>query len=165
MSIDELRNLYRYNSWANDAFARVLRELPDETFRREVGGAFPSLQRIFAHLVAAEWVWLERWQGHSPAAFPEWVQSGNASLLADVLRDVESRRAGQFTGLRESDLETALSLRYLSGQPASHVLRDVLVHVVNHSTYHRGQLSLMMRLLDLAPPSTDFIRFPADLRS
>ena len=109
MSIDELRNLYRYNSWANDAFARVLRELPDETFRREVGGAFPSLQRIFAHLVAAEWVWLERWQGHSPAAFPEWVQSGNASLLADVLRDVTLRCPARRASRRKARRETCCS--------------------------------------------------------
>jgi uncharacterized damage-inducible protein DinB len=77
------------------------------------------------------------------------------------LAEIEADRHAFLQTLSESALATQISFRYLSGAEAVHVLGDALIHVVNHSTYHRGQVATMLRQLGAAPPPTDFIVFKA----
>lgn len=164
MNKGDILGLYRFNEWANGRLMGVARTLPDEALSRDLGGSFRTLRDVVGHIVAAEWLWLERWRGVSPA-LPDWVGSGSLSLLLDRLAEVEARRAVYLQGLSESALDSELSFRYVSGAPGAHVLGDLLVHVVNHSTYHRGQVASMLRQVGAVPPSTDFVVFKAESRT
>lgn len=163
MNVSDIRTLYRYNEWANERLFSAIAKLSDEDISRDLGGSFPSLRDVVAHVVSTEWSWLERWHGVSPTARPAWADGDLPSIVAQ-LRDVEARRARFLDSLSDNELASSISFTYLSGKPDQHVLQDLLVHVANHSTYHRGQITLMFRQLGHAPPSTDFVLFKSENR-
>lgn len=159
MNCADIIDLYRYTEWANDRIAASLLPLTDETFNRDWGGSHPTMRDAFSHVVASEWIWLERWHGVSPDAPPAWMDARGAAALVERMRDVNARRAEFLCGLVDRDLDTVLAFKFMSGKPGERRLRDLLVHVANHSTYHRGQLASMLRQAGSPPPATDFIYY------
>ncbi|HUO84444.1 MAG TPA: DinB family protein, partial [Thermoanaerobaculia bacterium] len=80
--------------------------------------------------------------------------------LADLktrLAAVESERDDLLQSLTDDDLESSLNYRTLAGDAYESRLLDLLLHVVNHSTYHRGQLTTMLRQVGAKPPSSDYV--------
>lgn len=163
MNRTDFTALYRYNQWANERVSDSVVAIPIEAFTRHLGGSHPTIRDAFAHLTGAEWIWLERWLGNAPTARPDWYTSSDPAVLVDRLREVEERRASFLGRLSESDLDSTCSFHYLNGQPGGHLLRDLLFHVANHSTFHRGQIVSMLRQAGTVPPATDFTHFCAEL--
>ena len=161
MNTNDIFRLYRYNQWANAKLLDAAAKLSPEQQNQDLGGSFPTVRRVIAHLVVTEWAWLQRWCGVNPAAVPNW-SDGEVPELAAQLKDIEKDRAMFLNGLSDDALKTRIDYKYLSGNPGSGEVQDLLVHVVNHATYHRGQLAAMIRQLGNAPPSTDFVFFRAE---
>jgi len=93
MELDSIRQLYDYNRWADRRILAKAGTLASEDFIRSMGNSFSSVRDTLAHILGAEWIWLERWQGRSPkalldaAAFPK-VQSlelGNSKTRPDAV--------------------------------------------------------------------------------
>lgn len=158
MDRSDIADLFRYNEWANARLCDAVEAIAEHDSRRDLGGGFPTLRDTLAHIVGAEWVWLERWLGRSPSAPPPWLDSG-VPALREKLRDVEVRRRVFLEALSPEALEQRVAYTLQSGKPRSDVLRHVLVHVVTHSTYHRGQIAAMLRRLGAGVPATDYIEF------
>jgi len=165
MTPADILDLFAYNAWANERIASTLMRLPPDAFTQDLGGSFPTIRDAFAHIIAAEWIWLERWTGSSPASAPAWIGSADSSLLIQQLHAVEAKRTGFLVGLSESGLSSTCSFTLLSGTPAVHTLRDLFVHVTNHSTYHRGQVAAMLRRLGTPALPTDFLIYRAEVRT
>lgn len=163
MTLPGLLDLFRYTAWANARMASALLQLPPETLVQDLGGSFPTVRATFAHMVAVEWLWLERWQGSSPAAVPDWVASADLPELLQRLQEVEAGREAFLAGCSESRLEADCAFTMLSGKTASQALRDLLLHAANHSTYHRGQVAAMLRRLGSPAPATDFLVYRAEM--
>jgi uncharacterized damage-inducible protein DinB len=159
MTPDDIRSLYAFNRWANRRFLEVLETLDEERLARRIESSFPSLVGTFAHMVAAEWVWLRRWLGENPTAFPGWLVAPRLDDLAARLAEVEAERAAFLAGLGDADLQARVSYRTLAGDPFANRLLDLLLHVVNHASYHRGQLTTMLRQVGATPPATDYVLF------
>lgn len=159
MNLHDLRTLYDYNQWANSRFFGCLQTLTPEQLRSHIQSSFPSLLATMGHIVGAEWVWLSRWQGHSPSSFPLWLEDPTLDDLRSRLLEVESERAEFLEGLSQGGIETPLSYRTLNGAPCTNRLLDLLLHVVNHSSYHRGQLATMLRQVGADPIATDYVLF------
>ena len=156
MTIDEARELFGYGSWANGLMFGAAKALTREQLQAPLESSFPSFLATLAHIVGVEWIWLRRWTGESPRSIPEWVSHPDLSDLATRLGAVEVERAAF---LAEADLDRVVTYQGLDGQTFSLPLGKLMRHVVNHSTYHRGQLAMMLRQLGQAPPSTDFTRY------
>lgn len=159
MTIDEVRELFAYDAWANARVFEAASALPAEQLDQSIASSFPSVAATLAHVVGAEWVWLRRWLGESPAGFPEWVAT---PVLADIktrLAAVEQEREAFIAGLTDEELERVISYRTINGQAFADRLDGLMRHVVNHSTYHRGQVATQLRQLGLQPPATDMIVF------
>jgi uncharacterized damage-inducible protein DinB len=109
------------------------------------------------HIMLAEWIWLERCHGTSPAKF----QSGSDfPTLAAVLAHWESvDLRGYAASLSGNDLERIVHFRKLDSTANTSVLWQILQHVVNHGTYHRGQITTMLRQLAAKAVSTDLMAF------
>ena len=159
MQPEDLRKLYDYNEWANDRVFAALRALEPEALRGRIESSFPSPLATLAHIVAAEWVWLSRWRGHSPSSVPSWLEEPELEDLGARLAAVESERAELLEGLSSADVETSLEYRTIDGESHEDRLLDLLLHVVNHSSYHRGQLTTMLRQLGVEPVATDYVLF------
>jgi uncharacterized damage-inducible protein DinB len=159
MTTDEVRELFAYTGWANALVFEAAAELSAEQLRHSVASSFPSVGGTLAHIVGAEWVWLRRWQGESPGGLPEWLAKPDLAELRNRLSSVEEEREGLVVSLSDADLHRVVPYRTLSGQPFSDPLGSLMRHVVNHSTYHRGQVATQLRQLGFKPPSTDLIFF------
>jgi len=162
MNLTDIKQLFDYTEWANDLAIDAAAKLPDESLRRNVGISHNSIFGTLLHMAGAEWIWLERWNGRSPAkaqAWARWTTESCADLTAlkERWNDVIDRRAQYVSELEESRLAAELPFKLLSGDPSSMRLVDQMQHVANHSTMHRGQIVGMIRQLGIEPPSTDLL--------
>jgi uncharacterized damage-inducible protein DinB len=159
MTTVEVRELFAYDAWANALVFEAAAGLSEEQLAHSVASSFPSVGGTLAHMVGAEWIWLRRWLGESPGAFPDWVAKPVLVDLRARLSAVEQECQAFVAGLSDGDLGRVVSYRNLAGKAFSDPLDGLFRHVVNHSTYHRGQVATQLRQLGLKPPSTDLIVF------
>ena len=137
-------------------------KLPDESLRRETGISHGSIFGTLVHMAGAEWIWVERWHGRSPAkaeAWDLWSAESCADLadLKDRWGAVIDKRNRFLSGLDEERVAADMGFKLLSGDPSAMKLVDQMQHVVNHATLHRGQIVGMIRQLGIDPPSTDLL--------
>ena len=159
MTIHEVRQLFDYNAWATARMFSAAEALTPEQVEAPLVSSFPSLMATMAHIVFSEWLWLQRWLGESPTGAPAWTAEPSLRELKARLAAIEAERAAFLAGRTDEDLGDVVSYRGGDGQAFAHPLGDLIRHVVNHSTYHRGQLATMLRQLGHTPPSTDFTRY------
>lgn len=162
MNLSDIRHLFDYTEWANDLAMDASDEIPDEGLRHDFGISHKSIFGTLCHMAGAEWIWLERWNGNSPAKAEAWKlwtpeSCGDLATLNDRWSEVVERRAQYVSGLDESRLAADLPFKLLSGDPSSMRLVDQMRHVANHATMHRGQVVGMIRQLGIDPPSTDLL--------
>jgi uncharacterized damage-inducible protein DinB len=162
MNLQDIRHLFDYTEWANDLAMEAADELPEGDLHRETGISHGSIFGTLTHMAGAEWIWLERWHGRSPAKAEAWTlwtpeSCRDLATLNDRWQDVVDRRAQFISNLDEDKLGTELHFSLLSGDPSSMRLVDQMQHVANHATMHRGQVVGMIRQLGIDPPSTDLL--------
>ena len=159
MTVIEVLLLFAYDEWANDRLLTAVERLPPEQVTRQLGGSFPTIGDTMGHIVAGEWIWMRRLQGASPTARPDWVTGTAPSALRARLREVEGERASFLRSLTGDALARPVPYTLMNGAHGEQPLGDLLTHVVNHSTYHRGQVATMLRQVGAVPPATDFLVF------
>jgi uncharacterized damage-inducible protein DinB len=157
MDTASIREFYKFNRWANEKAVGVVSRLDHEQFTRELGSSFSSVRDTFAHLAGAEWIWLERWLGRSPKALPGPAELNTLAAIEKRLKQVEEERGRFLQLLDAAKLEAPLSYVNQRGETWSYPLWQQLVHVVTHSTYHRGQITTLLRQLGARPVMTDFL--------
>jgi uncharacterized damage-inducible protein DinB len=155
----EISKLFAYNRWATARALEPVSALTPEEFSREVGGSFPSVHKTLAHIYAAEWIWLERWQGRSPRALPPEQEVPTLEALVEKWSLVENWQRVFVEGLTDARMAEVVTYVNVKGETWSYPLGEMLVHLVNHSTYHRGQVATMLRQLGKIPRSTDYLAY------
>lgn len=159
MSPEEMRQLYEYNSWANHRAMDAAAALTNEQFTKSMGNSFSSVRDTLAHIFGAEWIWLERFQGRSPAGLPDATQYSDLASLRKSWDEFEPRLLGFVRGLTQSDLDRMFEYKTLRFGVYSNPLWQSMQHVVNHGTYHRGQVTTLLRQLGAQPVLTDLMHF------
>jgi uncharacterized damage-inducible protein DinB len=159
MEISDIQALYDFNSWANQRTREACAPLSAEQFTRDLGSSFRSVRDTLVHLYSAEWVWLERWRGSSPTAFPSAADFPDLASIEMRWNDTDRRLQEFVAGLKEQDLTGVLRYRLMSGREMESPYWQMLQHLANHGTYHRGQIATMLRQLGAKPNSTDLIQF------
>jgi len=159
MDLETIRELYGYNRWANARSLQAASTVSREDFIKEVGGSFASLQGTLAHMYGAEWIWLERWRGTSPRKLPFSLDFPDVETIRSRWQDVEREQKEFLGGLDQGRLAEVISYVNLKGETFAYPLGRMLQHVVNHSTYHRGQVATLLRQLGATPLSTDLLLY------
>jgi uncharacterized damage-inducible protein DinB len=162
MNRSDLRRLFDYTEWANGLALSAAADLSAENLRRDFNISHGSIFGTLLHMAGAEWIWLERWHGRSPAkaeAWSRWTTDSCTDLatLNERWRDIIDQRARLLAEVDEAVLAAEMPFNLLSGDPSSMSLVDQMQHVANHATMHRGQVVGMIRQLGLEPPSTDLL--------
>ena len=162
MNLSDIRHLFDYTEWANQLTLNAAAALSDEDLRHDFKISHGSIFATLLHMAGAEWIWLERWCGRSPAGKEAWSlwttdSCPDLKVLNQRWLEVIERRAQLISQLDEPGLAAELSFKLLSGDPNTLRLVDQMQHVVNHATLHRGQVVGMIRQLGIAPPSTDLL--------
>ena len=166
MAKDDFQLLYEYDRWANSRVLQSVSRLSAEQFTRDMGGSFRSVRDTVVHIIAAQWSWLTYWTAPSQTAdFLEglWVQADalfhvsafpNCEAVRSKWAEVEKMQVEFVNSVTEEALRKMLPVR------ASQLsLAHSMQHVVNHGTYHRGQVAVMLRQLAAEPLPTDFAFF------
>jgi uncharacterized damage-inducible protein DinB len=159
MDIAYISELYRYNDWANRKTLVVASRLNEEKFTRKLGNSFSSVRDTLVHILGAEWIWLERWHGRSPRALLSVAEIPTLAEITARWKQVEEARNGLVRGLKPSDLNAPISYVNQKGETWSYPLWQQMVHVANHSSYHRGQITTLLRQLGAEPVSTDVLLY------
>jgi len=151
MTIEEARELFGYGSWATARMFSAAEALTQEQLEAPAASSFPSIRATLGHIVGAEWLWLRRWLGDSPTSMPAWADEPTLTELKVQLAAIEAERASFLAQLTDADVEGMVSYRAPDGKAFAHPLGQLMRHVVNHSTYHRGQLATLLRQLGHTP--------------
>ena len=159
MTLDEIPTLFSSNRWANHRLLEASRSLRPSAFARNLGTSHQSLRGTLVHTLWAEWIWLQRWQGTSPRQVFLEDEYPDVDAIAARWAELEHDRDDLVRGLTEERLFARLSYENLKGERREYPLGHMMQHVVNHSTYHRGQVVTLLRQLGQVPPPTDFLDF------
>ncbi len=142
-----------YNAWANARVYGMARALTDDQYRRDVGVYFKSLHATLNHILTADLIWLRRLTGtgEHPTQLNAIVFDDLPSLWA--ARQREDQRLIDFVGaLSDVQFDEPTEYRMMSGAAITQPRREVLAHVFNHQTHHRGQAHAILTLLGKAEP-------------
>lgn len=156
---DFLLNYARYNVWANKRIASVLDQLDDTSLDKILSSSFPSVRKTVFHLWDAEYIWMHRLQGKSlafgyTATLPEGTPLSHfAKQSEDFLEFLLSCDDSFFTG--------RTAYKNIKGDSFDSLHAEMIMHCMNHSTFHRGQLITMIRETGWNDPlpSTDMIGY------
>ena len=155
-----LRTLVDYHYWARDRMLEAVGVLTPEPFTRDTSGSFCSIRDTCAHIYAAEWAWDSRWQGLSPTTPLAGDRFPDVATLRLHWMEHEARMRTFVDSLGEAGIHTVFAYTLINGQPGATVFWQMLQHVVNHASYHRGQVTTLLRQVGAEPPkSTDLIAF------
>jgi uncharacterized damage-inducible protein DinB len=155
--LEEIHQLFEFNAWAMLRTFEATAALTAEEFSRDLGNSFPTIRDTLIHTVGGEWVWLMRWKGTSPTAFPSAEAIANHAAVVRVWTEINAERDAWRQTLTAASLDAMIAYRTFAGVDYTFPLWQMLRHQVNHSSYHRGQVATMLRQLGYKPLSTDLI--------
>lgn len=159
MNVDDIRTLYAYSQWATSRLLDAARALSASDVARDLAASHGSVRGTLVHILWGEWIWLQRWRGHSPKRVFAEDEFPNVDAIATTWSEVERDRREFIATLSASRLLTRVAYENLQGQRWEYPLGQMMQHVANHSSYHRGQVVTLLRQLGQSPPPTDFLMF------
>jgi uncharacterized damage-inducible protein DinB len=159
MKPEEIVALYEFNAWANHKTLQGAGALSTEQFVREMGSSFGSVRDTLVHIYGVEWVWLERLRGRSPAGFPATTEFTDVGKLKLRWTELETIQLQYARGITQAELEEVMEYKTLSFGLGRNPRWQMMQHVVNHGTYHRGQVTTLLRQLGAKAVGTDLISF------
>lgn len=159
---DHLKTMMRYSAWANRLIFDAVSRLPAAVLTETQPIVFGSLLRTLNHVHAMDVVWQAHLQGRphgmttrNPAECP------SLAALADAQRDIDAWFVDYADNLSDAALQEQVRFRFIGGGESSMTPANILLHVANHTTYHRGHVADMMYRAGAMPPTTDLPVFLA----
>ncbi len=144
MTKQYFKELAEYNLRANTIVCSWLEQINDEQWNKEIISSFNSIQETVLHIISAEYAWLQRFK-KEPF---DWLQStykGTKEEHIQLWKKTSSEVKDFIDAFDENNLNTNLDFKRLNGDAYSMPYYQLFAHVVNHATYHRGQLVTMLR--------------------
>lgn len=154
--MNHVQMLTRYKAWANCLLFSAVSELPEHQLIAARSIVFGSILRTLNHVYAMDQVWKAHLQGRSHSLT---TRNPETCPPLDELRIAQQDIDGWYTGyadsLPETDHHEMVEFTFIGGGAASMTREAILLHVVNHATYHRGHIGDMMYEISKEPPTTD----------
>jgi uncharacterized damage-inducible protein DinB len=156
MTAGEVRTHLRYTGWASQRLLDAALKLDPEQLSRDMHVSHKSVLETLSHIFFADRIWFARVVDPEEAAPP-------SSLTPDELSTqwlrIQNRWEQWAESLTDADLDRVVHYKSIKGDPYENRLGEILMHVVNHGTLHRGQVMAMLRQHGVAPPPTDLIGY------
>lgn len=149
-----------YNLWANQLMIDWLLSKDPAIMEKEVNSSFPTINKTLSHIWVAEHVWMCRIEYIAWKNLTSRHDGQNTKQITDDIILSSTYYIDKLHAMDESELLKSIEYKLLSGDTGKSSIFNIIHHVMNHSTYHRGQLVTMGRELGISdPPKTDFIEF------
>jgi uncharacterized damage-inducible protein DinB len=160
--IDHLQMLTRYKAWADDLLFQTLSEQPESELIAKRQIVFGNILRTLNHVYAMDVVWkahlesrLHGFSTRNPETSPPFTE------LRDAQKDIDAWYIRYAQSLDES-ADAMVNFTFIGGGSGSMSRSDILLHVVNYATYHRGHIAGMIYQIPAHPPTTDLPVFLRD---
>lgn len=141
-------SLYAYGDWANERMIALCEGLSDEQLDRPREMGFGSLRATLYHILAAEVIWLERWEGLPWRSFPTDPQAASVAEISEQLQQAAQRRTALIEAERGDGWSRLVNFEDSRRTPYSYPLRDLLLHVFQHGVHHRAQALSYLKQFD-----------------
>ena len=154
-----IREAFEYAYWGTHRYFAVAETCTDEQLHQPQGHSWGDVFSLLVHMHSSEWVWLQRWKGVSPKAH---LKNDDFPTLADLKRRWSALEAEIFAFLdeqTEQGLERVVEYSNFSGETFRVPLWQMLMHVPNHATHHRGELAAMFALMKVPHPEEEVIQY------
>lgn len=160
MNATDIRTLLDYHYWARDRVLDAVALIGNDQFTAARGSSFASMRDTLSHTYFAEWAWYSRWTGHSPTGMPALDQFTDVVSLRNAWKTLEQQVRDLIGPMSDDDLQQVKEYRLFSGATGATPMWQMVQHVVNHASYHRGQITTMLRQAGAQPAkSMDMIAF------
>jgi len=160
-----IKQYAEYNRWANQKMSDWLGSKDQALMDMEIKSSFPTINKTLSHIWVAEHVWMCRIEN---LKWDNLATRHDGQSMQQIIEDLllaSQWYIDKLKGVSETDLIKLINYKLLSGDTGESSLLHIFHHVMNHSTYHRGQLVTMGRELGFTdPPKTDFIQFCREKR-
>jgi uncharacterized damage-inducible protein DinB len=155
-----LQQYAAYNVWANQKIFDCISKLSDEQINKEIASSFPSIYKTVLHMWVAEDVWWQRLKLTEHIVIAAESFSGPFSELVQKLAQQSAEWLQWVNGATETQLSHVFAYQNTKKELFKQPVYEMVLHLFNHGTYHRGQLVTMLRQLGIDKiPSTDFTSF------
>lgn len=145
-----IKSMMDHLYWADGRILDALEE--SETKNKD-------LLKLVRHVAVAERVWLSRLQGKSTAQYSLWEEAEDLTAVRTMFEDNAEQYRVYIEGLEESELDEMVDYANMSGVPFRTSVRDILLQVLLHGQYHRGQINRGLRMESAEPVQVDYITF------
>lgn len=150
-----LTRLYQYNAWANQRVLAAAESLSLEQLFSPQGHSWGTIHATLLHMLSAEWIWLQRWLGASPRTLLDPADFPNLDSLRLRWSQVEQDQQRLVAVQTPDSLQIEISYTTTRGIAHHQALWQMMVHVPNHSTHHRGELAAMFALMNIPHQEDD----------
>lgn len=157
--LETVRLLYEYTRWADLRMLDAVAKLSPEQYLKDLGSSLKSVRDTAVHVASAQWIWFMRWKGVSPEAMWPAADYPTVAVLRERWDPLAVEIDAFVAAQTEVSLRKPLTYKNLKGQAVTLPLGPQMLHAANHSTYHRGQVTTLLRQLGAQPVSTDLILF------
>ena len=155
----QTRQLLLYTLWADRLVRSAAREVRPEDLAREAGVSFGSLLGTLVHILGSQRLWLSRFTGQAAPPLPTTADLPDFLSLATAWEETAAELEFFLASLAEEQLAADITWTSTEGETYTRPLWQPVVHMVNHGTYHRGQVASLLRQLGYQPPAIDMIHF------
>jgi uncharacterized damage-inducible protein DinB len=157
---EHLVSLSEYNTWANKKIHQFIIDAGEDKCLIVQKSSFPTIHDTLIHIWDAQSIWLDRWHDIVFTTWPGKTFKGSTAEAALALVENSMVWADLVHSIDNEKFESVIHYRNIKGDEFASSCTQIIQHVMNHSTYHRGQLVTMLRGAGLtALASTDFISF------
>jgi uncharacterized damage-inducible protein DinB len=155
--------MYHYHVWASQIIMQRIQELPATVLHQEVNSSFPTLAHALSHMYAVDQMWYLVLTGTSMPEALQICMTRNGETFATIEKYFErnAELSNQYLNWfsQQTDLEKTLLLNNPFAGVRQTSFAEMILHLVNHGTYHRGNISTMLRQLGHASVMNDYFRF------
>lgn len=156
---EQIRSLFDFLRWGDVTMLDAASSLPDEEYYKERNISIGSIHKLLVHAMAAEWLWLQRWQGRPVSRIEDHTDYPTRQDLANRWPVVHLALTQYLDQQTDKTLAAPLSYKTAKGEEVGGPLGDFLFHIADHGTYHRGQLNTMIKQAGGKPISVGYRQF------
>ncbi len=156
---DYINQAYDYVYWANGRYLDVAAGLTDEQLHRKLGHSWDSVHATLVHMMSSERVWLGRWHGASPAGHLDPADFPSVASVRSAWAGTEKEMRLFIDSQKAEDLLIVITYSNFRGETFHVPLWQMLMHVANHETHHRGELAAMFALMQIPHPEDEVIQY------
>ena len=159
MKLQEILDLFQFDEWAAGRTLESVSSVPEAKYLEDLKSSHGGMHGTLVHIYTSSLIWLQRWQGNTLPGPVTRVEIPNLESLKSHCREYRDRLGAYLANLDEEALNRPFSYSDLKGNRQSEPLFQQMQHLVNHASYHRGQVVTMLRQIGSKPTGTDLITF------